>query len=92
MHKPEMLTRSTDLSAAVDVYADWVDACDTVANTGGGGTERFAASESRPQPPRPQKNQDNEDEDAEDGPGGYAEAGDNFIDDEDDAGHADYED
>ncbi len=26
----------TDLSAAVDVYADWVDACDAVAKEGGG--------------------------------------------------------
>lgn len=25
-----------DLSAAVDVYADWVDACDAVAKEGGG--------------------------------------------------------
>ena len=26
-----LTVRTTDLSAAVDVYSDWIDACDTVA-------------------------------------------------------------
>jgi transcription elongation factor Elf1 len=26
-----MLTRQLDLSSAVDVYSDWIDACDSVA-------------------------------------------------------------
>ena len=26
-----LTARTTDLSAAVDVYSDWIDACDTVA-------------------------------------------------------------
>lgn len=28
-----LLTTTADLSAAVDVYSDWVDACDAVAKT-----------------------------------------------------------
>ena len=37
----------TDLSAAVDVYADWVDACDAVAKEGGAETgEGYAPTRS----------------------------------------------
>lgn len=37
-----MLTARTDLSAPVDVYADWIDACDAVAKEAAAGraTER----------------------------------------------------
>lgn len=51
---------NTDLSAPVDVYYDWVDACDTVAQNGGGGADAVNKSaensyrdidvSSRPQP------------------------------------------
>ena len=40
-----MLRATSDLSAAVDVYAEWVDACDAVAkNDARGATERGASS------------------------------------------------
>lgn len=30
MYEMERLNRTTDLSGAVDVYSDWIDACDAV--------------------------------------------------------------
>ncbi|PSS10615.1 hypothetical protein M430DRAFT_53172 [Amorphotheca resinae ATCC 22711] len=70
------------LSAAVDVYADWVDACDAVAKQdteegGGGGfaSSRAPATAGRPSAgrARDEEEEDNDDDilDDEDGLGGY---------------------
>lgn len=76
-----------DLSAAVDVYSDWVDACDAVAK--GDGEEidgddreriqaRPVASGGRPRArPRDEEDDDDiiDDADASDGMGGYGGEG-----------------
>lgn len=64
------LTYPADLSAAVDVYSDWVDACDAVAKEGGeeGGGE-FApsrASASGRQSGGKARDDDDEDDDNDD--------------------------
>ena len=76
-----------DLSAAVDVYSDWIDACDTVAKEEASG--RVPASGlSRFSGLGASRRLDEEEDDAD--LDGYAERGegDGFIDDEDDPGHA----
>ena len=66
------LTRFIDLSAAVDVYSEWVDACDAVAqaNGDGDGGERAPA---RAPVQAGGKNRNDEDDNDDD-----------IIDDEDD--------
>lgn len=77
----------TDLSAAVDVYADWVDACDAVAK-GGGEAGDYAPSRapaSRPSTGRPR---DEDDDDAivddEEGMGGYGGREEGILADDED--------
>lgn len=77
----------TDLSAAVDVYADWVDACDAVAK-GGGEAGDYAPSRapaSRPSVGRPR---DEDDDDAivddEEGMGGYGGREEGIVADDED--------
>ena len=68
-----------DLSAPVDVYSEWVDACDAVAK------ENKAAEASRPrqsaQPAR-KSSRDEDDDDLVDDRDGYG--GDGIVDDDDD--------
>lgn len=76
-----------DLSAGVDVYSDWVDACDAVAKEhgedGGPSGEGFAAARSSAAAGRPsarpaaEEEDDNDDDiiDDEDGLGGYGGEG-----------------
>jgi len=74
-----------DLSAAVDVYADWVDACDAVAkedgdDRGGGDyapSRAPAAGRSNAGRARDEDEEDNDDDiiDDEDGLGGYGGEG-----------------
>lgn len=71
-----------DLSQAVDVYSDWVDACDAVAkdaadSTAKSGGNTYAAASSRAQPGR--------------GGGANAEV-DDFIEDDDVDAEAEYGD
>jgi transcription elongation factor Elf1 len=42
---------ATDLSAAVDVYSDWIDACDAVAKDAAGGEGPSAGRLGRPASP-----------------------------------------
>ena len=77
--------RDLDLSAAVDVYSDWVDACDQVAKDHGaekGGDyapSRAAASDGRPGASRARDEEDDDndiiDDEDEDGAGGYGADG-----------------
>lgn len=80
-----------DLSAAVDVYSDWVDACDAVAKEGG--DERGDIAPRVPVPGRPgisraRDEVDDEDDDAiiddEDGLGGYGGREEGIVPDDDD--------
>lgn len=75
--------KKTDLSAAVDVYADWVDACDAVAKQDGqeltgGGDAPLRVPQGQRSGGRSKQTED------EDGDGDL----DDLIDDEDDAGYA----
>jgi transcription elongation factor Elf1 len=57
-----------DLSAAVDVYADWVDACDAVAKEGGAeAAGDYAPTRSPVAAGRPAARQRSEDDDDLDG-------------------------
>lgn len=73
-----------DLSAAVDVYSDWVDACDAVAKEHGEGQGAQGVAPPRAPPPvrRPSARAEDEEEDINDddilnndGLGGYRGAG-----------------
>lgn len=81
-----LLTASPDLSAPVDVYSEWVDACDAVAK------ENKAAEASRPRPSaqaaRKQSREEDDDDLIDDGDdysrggrGGYG--GEGIVDDDD---------
>lgn len=69
---------SLDLSAPVDVYSEWVDACDAVAK------ENKAAEASRPRQPAQasRKLSRDEDDDLIDDGNGYG--GDGIVDDDED--------
>jgi transcription elongation factor Elf1 len=72
-----------DLSAAVDVYSDWVDACDAVAkedveDRGGEYAPSHSPAARRPSGGRARDEEDDEDDiidDDEDGGGGYGGEG-----------------
>lgn len=68
-----------DLSAAVDVYSDWVDACDAVAKAHGEGEGGVGTASSRPIAPLGARAADNEDDNIDD-----------LIDDGDDDGAGGY--
>ena len=88
------MSSHADLSAAVDVYSDWVDACDAVAKEDGDERARNFALPRAPASERPAagrtrnedeyNDDDNDDEimENEDGLGGYRGAG-IVADDED---------
>ena len=78
-----------DLSASVDVYADWVDACDAVAKEGDDGgdlaPERAPARRSSGAAGKGDADDDDNDDDImgdEDGMGGYG--GDGIVADDED--------
>ena len=84
-HSPLIHCLTTDLSAAVDVYADWVDACDAVAKEHGAepGGDGFASSRATAAVGRVssgvagEEEEDNDDDiiDDEDGLDGYGREG-----------------
>ena len=80
-----------DLSAAVDVYADWVDACDAVAKEDGeeraGGIHaplRAPAASRSGGRARDEEDDDNDiiDDDDDDGLGGYGGDGEGIVADD----------
>jgi transcription elongation factor 1 len=78
-----------DLSAAVDVYSDWVDACDAVAkeDVGDRGGEYATSRPTASRPGGGRAGDDDEDledliDDDEDGGGGYG--GEGIVGDDDD--------
>jgi transcription elongation factor Elf1 len=75
-------SRCSDLSAAVDVYSDWVDACDAVAKEGEAGgdhaPERPPDRRTSGAAPKGGDDDDDDDDDImgdEDGLGGYSGEG-----------------
>ena len=86
----------TDLSAAVDVYSDWVDACDSVAKgreadgESGSAPARASSAPGRPSASKARDEADDDDDDDdiiddEDGMGGYGGRNEGIVaDDEDD--------
>jgi len=75
---------STDLSAAVDVYAEWIDACDAVAKDAADATGKTAATSYREIDVSSRGVNAN-------GPAARQGA-DDFLDDDDAEGEADYGD
>lgn len=83
-----------DLSAAVDVYSDWVDACDAVAKDNNGISKDYAppriSAPGRPSVVKARDGADDDDDDDiindEDGFGGYGGREEGVVpdDDEDD--------
>jgi transcription elongation factor Elf1 len=66
MVKFNLLTFIADLSAAVDVYSDWVDACDAVAKEGeedGGHGGNYAPSRAPARPSAGRARDEEEDDD-----------------------------
>ncbi len=86
-----MRARFLDLSAPVDVYSDWVDACDAVAKeggaAGGGDFAPRAQAPGRPSVGRARDEEEDDDDDAiindEDGMGGYGGSDDGIVPDDD---------
>lgn len=82
---------STDLSAAVDVYSDWVDACDAVAKDVDGVSRDYApprvTAPGRPSAVKARDGADDDDDDIiddEDGFGGYGGREEGIVPDDDD--------
>lgn len=67
----QLTSRSLDLSAAVDVYSEWVDACDSVAKENGerGEEDEYeeAPARGRLTTGRPSARDEDRDDDEEDG-------------------------
>ena len=63
------LTATLDLSAAVDVYSEWVDACDAVAQgttEGDGGEQAPARAQAKPGQGRQRQEEEEENDDDRD--------------------------
>jgi len=75
------------LSAPVDVYSDWIDACDAVAKEAADGARRTQTT-SRPVETGPaRKSQQRKDDDEEEG---YGDEGDGFVENDELDGEAEY--
>ena len=79
------LTLFADLSAPVDVYSDWVDACDAVAKEAAAGSTRPATNTSRQPGLQSRKSLAAAEEEE-----GYEDDGDGFVENDEVDGEAAY--
>lgn len=75
------------LSAPVDVYSDWIDACDAVAKEAADGARRTQRTQTRVETGGPARKVQARKEDEEEG---YGDEGDGFIENDELDGEAEY--